>query len=560
MVTERVEAASFTVSNTNDSGPGSLREAISSANAAAGADMISFNVVGTILLSGELPAISGPDPLTIDGPGAAKLTVSGNHAVRVLSVASGATLTVKNLKIADGGSDDGAPGGGISNLGTLSVVNCAITGNELTIGVNLGGGIYNAGTLSVSNSTISDNRAETGAGLYNANAGSAVIEGTTFSFNIGVELRHNFAEGGAIFNHGTLSLNNSTIVGNRANYGGCLETSVDTVTISNTTLSGNFPDCLIAFTGTLRNSILTDNNQSSCRVHQDFTDAGNNLDDGSTCVFTQASSHNDTQPGLDPAGLKDNGGPTQTIGLCERAGQPAGCTASSPALDAIALGSNGCGSSPSIDQRGVARPQGLRCDIGAFELQRSFPSTAALDNFNRADGKLGSNWEGTSDVTFYKIAGNRLDVLLGGPAFWKRASFAADQEAFVTLKTVDPRSPGQGLLLKVQSSSLLSAGAISVTYDATAKAVRVSTLRVQNAAWVLYPNKPATFANGDTLGARALSSGDIQLYKNGSLFATVTLNAADRSFFNAKGGKVGLMTAAAANAFFDDFGGGTLAQ
>ncbi len=62
-----------------------------------------------------------------------------------------------------------------------------------------------------------------------------------------------------------------------------------------------------------------------------------------------------------------------------------------------------------------------------------------------------------------------------------------------------------------------------MVYDAVAKAVRVETLRVSPFTWTLYTNQAATFANGDQLGARVLANGDIKLYKNGALLATVTL-------------------------------------
>jgi beta-glucosidase len=190
----------------------------------------------------------------------------------------------------------------------------------------------------------------------------------------------------------------------------------------------------------------------------------------------------------------------------------------------------------------------------------TFPATAVLDNFNHANGKIGTSWDGLTGTEFYKIAGNKLDVQLGGPLVWKASSFGTTQEAFVRLSTIDPKSPSQGLLLKMQTGNVPNAAAISVVYDAKAKAVRVSALRLErNGVWTPYPNQAATFANGDVLGARAKADGTVEIYKNGTLVATVTLNAADQAFFNPKGGKIGIWTMAASSAVLDDFGGGNAA-
>src|SRR5919112_1990297 len=95
-------ADTFTVTNTKDSGAGSLRAAIEAANARAGADEIVFadGVGGTITLSSTLPTITDPEGLAIDGGG--DVTVSGNHAVGVFFVAFGAKLDLRNLIVADG--------------------------------------------------------------------------------------------------------------------------------------------------------------------------------------------------------------------------------------------------------------------------------------------------------------------------------------------------------------------------------------------------------------------------------------------------------------------------
>jgi hypothetical protein len=188
----------------------------------------------------------------------------------------------------------------------------------------------------------------------------------------------------------------------------------------------------------------------------------------------------------------------------------------------------------------------------------SCTTSALLDNFNRANGGLGSNWAGLTGQTFYKIASNRVDVQLGGPVVWKPTSFGVNQAAFVTLSTLDAGSPSQGVLLKVQSGTIPNAGAIAVVYDNLAKTVRVSTLRLNTPTWTVYGNTPATFANGDKLVGCVQANGTVRVYQNNTLLTTVTLNAADQGFFNAKGGKIGLWTVAAPNAFFDDFGGGAL--
>lgn len=133
-----------------------------------------------------------------------------------------------------------------------------------------------------------------------------------------------------------------------------------------------------------------------------------------------------------------------------------------------------------------------------------------------------------------------------------------NQAAFVRLSAVDTRSP-QGLLLKIQPANVLEASAIAVVYDARARAVRVSTLRPLLLTRTSYSPAPVTFVNGDELGACVKSNGAVSIYKNNSVVAMVTLNATDKAFFNSRGGKVGLWALTASRAFFDDFGGGTVA-
>lgn len=195
----------------------------------------------------------------------------------------------------------------------------------------------------------------------------------------------------------------------------------------------------------------------------------------------------------------------------------------------------------------------------SFAVVANFPRTAVLDRFARADGVLGANWAGVTGALAYRIAAQRVDVALGGPLGWHAAAFGATQEAFVTLTAIDPRGLAQGLLLKAQDPRDRAKGAIAVTYDPRNERVQVVTGRTAPPAATEYPAIAARFQNGDQLGARATAAGVVEVYKNGVRVGAVTLNAADRAFFDARGGSIGLLYLGALNALFDDFGGGTVA-
>jgi hypothetical protein len=342
VLASQAQAATYTVANTNDSGPGSLRQAILDANASSGvADTIDFDLSlsgpQTITLASQLPTITDGAGLTIDG-GSADITLSGNNVVRVFEVASGAELTLNNLTVANGRADNA--GGGILNLGTLEVNNSTISGNRAG---TFSGGIHNVGTLTVNNSTISGNRAG------------------TFS--------------GGIHNVGTLTVNNSTISGNSAgtDNGGIGNASAGTLTVNNSTISGNSANnngggIGNGSTATLNNTIVANNEGGNC-AGLPVTDDGGNLEwPGNDCGFALSA-----DPLLGP--LADNGGPTQTHAL-----QP-----DSPAIDAAVE----C-PPPATDQRGVSRPQGDACDIGSFELEKlDTEAPKVISTFPRNGGEVG---------------------------------------------------------------------------------------------------------------------------------------------------------------------------
>jgi len=340
-----------TLSDADDGGDGvcSLREAITAANTDGvyhectgtdfGADTITFSVSGTITLGSTLPAITDADGLTIAGPGAASLTISGNNLVQVMEVNSGATLNLQDLTVANGSADNG---GGIINGGTLTITNSTFSGNS----AGNGGGIFqistNGGTLTITNSTFSGNSAGSGGGILQI--GAVTVTNSTFSGNSAES-----TGGGISHEGGPLTVTNSTFSGNSA---------------------GNFGGGIITEGGpTLHNTIVA-NSPSGGNCSGPITDGGGNLDDGTTCHFSASTSQSNADDGLDPNGLQDNGGPSQTIAL----------TAGSDALDAGV--DSICAAEPvnNLDQRGLPRPvdgdgdNTASCDIGAFELQNIAPT------------------------------------------------------------------------------------------------------------------------------------------------------------------------------------------
>lgn len=238
-------------------------------------------------------------------------------------------LTVVNSTIA--GNWVGMYGGGIYN-DSYSVIRI----DESTIehnSANTGGGIYNHSVSIITKTTIFSNTARTsGGGLYNYQA-STKIKNSTITQNKSAFL------GGGISNWWKMYIVNCTIAENTTgeNYGGGIHNTGIFVEISNSILAGNYPaeaDC--------------DDPDGT------VVDLGYNLVQDGSCISHTTSFADD--PKLGP--LQDNGGRTYTHALLE----------DSPAIDAIPI--HAC--AVAEDQRGISRPQGDACDIGAFEWVSSY--------------------------------------------------------------------------------------------------------------------------------------------------------------------------------------------
>lgn len=249
-------------------------------------------------------------------------------------------------------------GGGLYLRGTSTLNECAILGNTA---YSTGGGIENAaGVLTIHNSTIAGNSClRGGGGISNESYGTLVLDACTLSDNH-VTLS---GFGGAISNSGpnrTATVRNCTISGNSAALGdgGGIHNLSTEAFIANCTISGNsvltpyLGGAGIASDGTeilhLSNTITANNVGGDCRGSRLQDDGHNLIGDGSCISHPTSFSGN---PRLGP--LADNGGPTLTHAL--RPG--------SPAVDA----GDCAGGTVTVDQRGMPRPGGAACDIGAFE-------------------------------------------------------------------------------------------------------------------------------------------------------------------------------------------------
>ena len=232
--------AIFTVANLLDSGMGSLRDRINSANTTAGDDEIRFapsvfnGSQGAIELDSEVLIDTTTGELTIDGgfTGSSNVVVDAQGLSGVFNATGGGDVTFKNITIRNGNSSD--YGGGIFADGDVNLLNTTVSGNMAT---GSGGGIFAQGDVTLTDSTVSDNEIlpggdidENGGGIFAV--GDVDLINTTVSGNIAID------SGGGILAIGEVRINNSTIAENEASNGGGIF-AVGEVRINNSTIAEN---------------------------------------------------------------------------------------------------------------------------------------------------------------------------------------------------------------------------------------------------------------------------------------------------------------------------------
>jgi hypothetical protein len=321
-------------------------------------------------------------PLTLDGHGHTITQTCAN--AQVLLVNGTATTSFANVTITGGQANVGG-GGGIKSHGPLILTNTVVTGNSSS---STGGGISAlavGASVSLTSSTVTNNSSSGGGGGIET-AGSATLTDSTVSGN------HSGTAGAGISAVAGVTLTGSTVSGNTAlaGAGGIASASV---TATDSTISGNTADAaggggITTGTATLVYATLTQNSSSTGAnlVATGLTSFGSVLalpaGGGTNCVVVTPTSNgfnfsDDTSCGLATSTDRQSGNPI--LGALANNGGPTATQlpgAGSPLVDAVPLSSCQADGAAGVatDQRGVTRPQGPGCDIGAVEVQVVAPT------------------------------------------------------------------------------------------------------------------------------------------------------------------------------------------
>jgi subtilisin-like proprotein convertase family protein len=362
--------------------------------------------------------------------------VSSNQAIGT----NGGGVYNENIFVSSGTIISGnlaiSQGGGIFNSTSGKITLSSSTLRNNTAQADEGGGLFNAGVTTVDNASVNDNLAGAGGGIFNAEGAQLSIGSSNVGPNTATQTGggiDNFgtltllesalvynaasvASGGGLHNAGTADLTNVTISDNTGVSGGGIQNEGGTVQIKFSTLSNNAGvPALNNASGsvTIANSILAQSAGAACGGT--IASGTHNIDSGTSCGFSPANLDlSNTNAQLGP--LQENGGNSLTRALAF----------SSPAVDTAA----NC-PPPDLDQRGITRPQGNKCDRGTYEVigysgsggdiepNQCLNSPITLnDNLVIGRAQVGVNltYNNRHDLTVSIIAPNNRKVVLLGPA------------------------------------------------------------------------------------------------------------------------------------------------
>lgn len=399
---QAVFAATYTVTKIADTSDGtcdadcSLREAITVANGTVDNDVIVFSA--TVFSTPQIITLSGTDliimnngTLTINGPGANLLTISGNNASRVITNNTGAVTNINNIRVTGGtgvSTVTTGRGGGVYNSGgTLTLTNLIITGNTAANG----GGTNNAGTatLTLINCDVSNNSATgAGGGMQNFSGNTLNLINTTVSRNTS---NSTLTGGGAIQANGTITMSNVTMSGNTAQGGdgGAMYYNGQGLAINNSTIANNTATSdtgglfksIATNNANIRNTIIAGNTGgASPDAANVFNSLGNNL-----------IGNVGTSTGWIASDLQNQNALLAPLGNYGGVGMTHALLTNSPAINAgqncvvdLTCSASNPPNALTTDQRGATRPTNMTVDIGAFEVSSTFVAILPNAKVNQA--------------------------------------------------------------------------------------------------------------------------------------------------------------------------------
>ncbi len=435
----------WTVTDNGDSGNGTLRSAVADAG---NGDTIAFDLPPDSVITLTSGQIAIDVDLTIAGPGAADLTVSGNGSSRVFSISHGADVSINHITIANGHVTN-AQGGGIRNAGSLTITDCVMSNNTVsgssTSIARIGGAIGNVATsagsasLTVERCTFENNSSSGeggGIGSFNLAATTAdlTVRDSTLTDNeavYGGAIAQYSQSGGTalgVLINTTVSNNSSTLDGGGIDSDVLTGNGINQLTLINSTVHGNSASrsgggLSSTISGSLyryRNTIVAGNTASVAADEIQQTSlgtdtvfqGGNLIGNDAGLVFYSSHSSDQIGTSTDPipallGPLADNGGPTPT-----HMPEP-GSPAIDAALDLFC---------PDTDQRGESRPVDgnedgtAACDIGAVEIQSDEIVDVAMD-FDPVSLDFGEVEVGDSSPPLTVNLNNTGEADLSGLAF-----------------------------------------------------------------------------------------------------------------------------------------------